>query len=505
MAKNDMPEASRWYRRALLLCDSLGLPKNRELTLYMGLGRIYTTLHDFEQAKYYYELTDQHFGEMKPNMQSYFLNNYGNYYYYHRDYTEALSTFRRLQAHLARYYDADYFDQYLCKINLADVFLNLHQTDSARHYVAEAERYFEQQGVDVGIFYAHTIRIGIALEEKQYKEIERILGEEGAISITDDGLLGIRNNYLNRYYAAIGDYKRAYAGIRHHQEKTDSAEYERTHMRSSEIMTRLSEDTIRLHHQIMMDQQEIRYGKIRLVSWIIFGLLLLGILAFIAWFKHERQRYLKMNLDMLTLRMANARQRVSPHFVFNVLNSRITKADNAEADQLMMLARLIRANLDLTRKPFITLAEELDFTRQYVAIEQQTTGIHFDFNIEAPSEEILGQILIPSMLVQILVENAILHGLKNKEGDKRLHIQVDLGDQLVSICVSDNGPGFDIRQYNSERSRTGLNIIRTTVATVNHEHPKPKMRFDIHNDNGCHATLSIPTNLKYSTYESNHH
>ena len=51
----------------------------------MGLGRIYTSLGDFDQARDFYEMTDRRFGELKPNMQSYFLNNYGNYYYFHYD------------------------------------------------------------------------------------------------------------------------------------------------------------------------------------------------------------------------------------------------------------------------------------------------------------------------------------------------------------------------------------------------------------------------------------
>ena len=101
------------------------------------------------------------------------------------------------------------------------------------------------------------------------------------------------------------------------------------------------------------------------------------------------------------------------------------------------------------------------------------------------------------MMVQILTENAILHGLKNKEGEKRLCIKVeDMGTQ-VRITVSDNGPGFDIRSDYGERTRTGLNIIRSTVSTLNMENGKTKIRFDIKNENGCHASLTISKDIKY--------
>ncbi len=160
-----------------------------------------------------------------------------------------------------------------------------------------------------------------------------------------------------------------------------------------------------------------------------------------------------------------------------------------------MMSKLIRSNLDMSSRNYVTLAEELDFVRQYVAIERMLIGEDFEFTVNAPEHELLRSIIVPSMLIQILVENAIQHGLKNQLGHKVLTITVDAADEETRISVTDNGPGFDIRQYNSERSRTGLNIIRTTISSINQENKKLKMRFDIHNDNGCHATITIPKNI----------
>lgn len=498
VATNDLPNASKWYRRALYLTDSLGMPDKQTLTFYMGLGRIYTTLRDFEQAEYYYQMTDRRIDELKPNMKSYFLNNYGNYFYFRKEYGQALETFRRLKAHIESYHAEENFDMFLCQINMADIFLNLHQTDSARYYVSLAEPHFRELGVDLGVYYAQTIRIGIALEEGNYQEVERILKEKQAV-VSDVDIKGIRNLYMKRYYAAIGDYKQAFSKQEEAIEAHKAEIGDRQHLRTSDIMTRLTEDTIRLHHQLAMNQREVAYAKSLNRLTIVIGLLIIIILLFALWFNHERKRRLQTRLDMQNLRMLNVRQRVSPHFVFNVLNSRITKAEEPEADQLMMLAHLIRTNLDLTRRNIVTLDEELDFVSQYVAIEQKVSKIDFNFSIQAPAKELLQKILVPSMLVEILTENAILHGLKNKEGNKELCIKVTVDEHEVRISVIDNGPGFDIRQYNSERSRTGLDIIRTTVSVVNQDNPTAKMHFDIHNEDGCHAILTIPRNIKYTT------
>ena len=496
VAEGNLPEGSRWYRRALFLNDSLKLPAKQTLTLYMGLGRIYTTVGDFDQAASYYEMTDKRFDEMKPNMQSYFLNNYGNYFYYSKKYDEALSMFRRLKAHLEHYNAESNFDMYLCKINLADVFLNLGQTDSARYYVEQAEPFFKKHKVDVGIYYAQTIRLGIAMKERKYAEAEKVLKEAEGLTVSDLGMNAIRNKYLSDYYAAVGDYRKAYAGMSKQYSAKDLADYERVHMRSSEIMMRLTEDTLRLHQQLKLDQQQIRYERIRSALWIMLLVLIAVVLGIVLWFNHERKRKLKSHLEIMSLRLDNARQRISPHFVFNVLNSRINKTDQKEADLLMMLAQLIRSNLDITRQGVITLADELDFVNQYVKIESLLMGQEFEYHVEAPEREVLKQIPVPSMLVQILVENAIKHGLKNIEGPKKLCIKVTTNDEQTVIQVCDNGPGFDIRQYNSERSRTGLSIIRNTINAINEENKKAKMRFDIQNDNGCHSTLTIPKNIK---------
>jgi len=490
VSKGDIPEAAHWYRRALFLVDSLALPQSRNLTLYMGLGRIYTTLKDYEQAREYYEMADAHFDEMKPNMQSYFLNNYGNYFYFTRQYDKALQTFMRLKGHLAQYHADEHFDHYLCAINLADVYLNLHHTDSARHYVNEAEEYFSRQGVAVGVYYAHTIRIGIALQEHRYNDIRAILQAEGDLHISDNDLIGIRQRYLSLYHAAVGDYQDAYSVLAATHQHRDSAESYRQHLRSRDIMIQLTEDTMRLHHQLAVKEREATYARSRATLWLLLSLMVIGALMFVLWVNYERKRHLQNKLEIIKLRLMNARQRISPHFVFNVLNSCMTRNDNTENDRLLMLSKLIRSNLDLTSQEQITLAEELDFVRQYVEIERTLIGDDFTFTIEAPARERLKQVVLPSMLVQIMTENAIVHAIKGREGDKQLHIVVEQDGRQTRISVIDNGPGFDIRKAN-ERSRTGLSIIRTTIAAVNQHSRHKRMHFNIHNDHGCHAVLTV--------------
>lgn len=500
IALDDLPQGARWYRRALFLVDSLQLESKHALTLYLGLGQIYTTMGDYDTAEHYYQKTDSHFAELKPTMRGYFLNNYGNLLYYKGDYPKALEQFRKLKTMLEQSDSEGTYDMYLCKINLADVFLNLHRPDSAEHYIHEAEPYFRRNDVKAGIYYANTIRIGIAVARRQYDQVAAILASEGDMDMTESLLTGIRNRYLDNYYAAMGNYRMAYENLVIAQKQEDSLEHNKQKMMASEIMLRLTEDTLRLHHKLILDEKNLALSRNNVYFWAFafIGVLLLFVCIVCVMYVHKRR--LQYRIDVLNYRLANARQRISPHFVFNLLNAKISTADEKDRKILMELAKLIRLNLSMVSEKCVTLTQELDFVCRYVELERVLLGKDFDFVLDIPESEITDQVCVPSMFIQILVENAILHGLKGREGAKRLTVTVHIDEALTDIRVADNGPGFDIRKYEGRSTRTGLNIIRHTIAMINEKNKKSDaMRFTIRNltdDNGdvsgCEAAFTIP-------------
>ncbi|HRN17115.1 MAG TPA: histidine kinase, partial [Xylanibacter oryzae] len=182
--------------------------------------------------------------------------------------------------------------------------------------------------------------------------------------------------------------------------------------------------------------------------------------------------------------------------------NKITSTNKQEADELMMLVKLIRANLDISRNTYISLKDELDFVKYYINIEKYILGDDFEFILKVPDNLIISEITIPSMFIQILAENAIKHGLKCKEGKKILEINVSNNTNGTDIIVKDNGIGFDIRRSNNSSTKTGLDIITRTFAICNKSIKYDKYRFDIHNiiDEhgkiaGCENVLHIP-NIK---------
>ena len=497
--KSQLPEAAAWYRRALFLVDSLKLPSQENITLYLGLATIYLQLNDFDTSLKYYQQTEKYFSLMSVNMQAYYLNNYGNYYYYTRDYKASLQKFLTLKAFLEKHHKTETFDMYLCKLNLADVYLNLGDVVRSEKCLEEIEPWFVKNGNDVAIYYVNSIRIGQAVKRGNMAKVKDILQHEKKLDNMEFNLRQIRNRYLRKYYESIGDYRGAYENLRADAQMDDSLAHNRLNMRASEIMNRFAQDTIRLHHRQEMEHKNAVVQSANTITVAAVLLVVVIILMFALLFMRSRKQYAQDKMRIMQLRLASVRNRISPHFVFNVLNGKILKSNEQDANELLDLTKLIRANLDLSCRLDVTLREELDFVERYVHVEKQMMGDDFEFRIDQAKAVDADRVRIPSMFVQILVENAFVHGLKGWDGHKSIHIEIDKKEKATSIKVKDNGPGFDIRSVG--KKRTGLSVITQTIAIVN-ERNKSKMTFSLSNEQkcgknvGCVATIDIPDNIK---------
>ena len=500
MLCNDLPNAAKWYRRALFLVDSLELPQKENITLYMGLAQIYLTLRNYSKAKFYNDQTEPHVKEMSPSMQAYYVNNLGNYYYFQGDYKNALQTFLRMKKLLEQHGMVRTFDMYLCKINLADVYLNLGKLNDATAMLDDVEPYFIAQGDNTSIYYCNTIRFGIAVRAGRMHEAERLMADKTDDSLIPYTLVNIRNKYKRRYYELTGDYSKAYALLNRSIAYNDSIEQNLSNMRSAEILSRFTTDTLLLHHDLAIEHKNAEIQSIKFTSTLAISIAVTSLLLLILWYLYLRKRRFKMQLRMMNLKLDNVRNRISPHFMFNVLNNRIIKSDVKESNELTELAQLIRANLDMSSTLGVELQKELEFVQQYIRVESYLMGDDFHFNIDIAPDVDASSVRIPSMFIQILTENAIKHALRNKEGIKLLSITVRREQHNTVIRVTDNGPGFN---HATLRRKTGMNIISQTIAVINVRN-KDKIRFAIRNiyspdgqqTKGCEATLKVPDGVK---------
>lgn len=500
--ENNLPKAAMCYRRALFISDSLKLPEKRNITLYLGFASICQQLGDNDNALRYYRLTEKHFSEMAVGMQAYFLNNFGNYYYYLHQYDEALSKFLALKGLLEHNKMQNNFDMFLCEINLADVYLNLNRLDDAKKSLDQVEPFAKKHGDPAMIYYAHTIRIGIAAKEKQWGVVQRLMDEDTANGkVVPFQLRQIRNRYLNYYYLDTGNYKQAYEDMIADEEFTDSLEHNRTNMRTADIMAQMTADTLRLHTDLAMEQQQAHNRQISLVAIIAIVLAIaLGLLIILLRVR-EHRRVSDAVMKIMDLRLANARNRFSPHFVFNVLNNFIISSNDKDNSTLLSLTKFIRNGLDMSRQMLISLTDEMEYVKNYINVEKPMVGNDFDFQFSIDDGIDKDNVYVPSMVIQLMVENALVHGLNGWDGHKMLRIEINKKPKTVEIKVIDNGPGFNVMAMRKKKGH-GLDIIRQTLAVLN-SRSKQKIIFNMNNVTapdgkvmGCQTTIIVPDNLK---------
>lgn len=151
----------------------------------------------------------------------------------------------------------------------------------------------------------------------------------------------------------------------------------------------------------------------------------------------QKQRNLELHLASLQLQL-------SPHFIFNSLQSiqsYILKKNSVVAsDYLSQFARLMRAIIKSSAKDSLAIYEEIELLEDYLQLEQERFNFSFTYNIETRIKSPIKNLFIPSLLVQPFVENAIVHGL-SKRKDGRLDVIFKESGKNIFVHVIDNGVG----------------------------------------------------------------
>jgi len=185
----------------------------------------------------------------------------------------------------------------------------------------------------------------------------------------------------------------------------------------------------------------------------------------------------RLNVEMQAAARVHALQaRIRPHFLFNSMNkiASLTRTDTALAEQAVQdLADLFRANLKEKRN-IITLEEELEVGRTYQRIEQLRLGarLRVDWNIDSLPRNAL----VPGLILQPLLENAIYHGIEPQPGGGAVTVSGELSSGLITIVV--RNPVTE-RETEREGNRLALANIRERLTLMYGERALVKSgRFD---------------------------
>ncbi len=494
-----------WYRKALQIGDSLGISEGRRHPVYYGLAQVYMALHDFDQCDYYYNLAGMFYDKMLPYEKYIYLNNRGNSYYYREDYPEALKYFKKGFSLAVSHPDMG-FEKNLCMVNLGDVYLQMNEPDSAAKYIDECQPFFRKIGAAGALYYIDTQRIGLALERNDMATVRNLLGKATNPNQIEPDMLRIRNKYLQEFYEKTADYKNAFFYQKENNRLDDSIRNEHVRMRTADMSLRYQQDSTLLAKNILIEQQKVEMLKLHegRFFWIGICVLVLVIACFIYLYEKKRRALLlaQSQRTISSLRLENIRNRMSPHFIFNVLNQEMGSREGENKKELSSLVKLMRRNLELAEQMCVTLKEELGFVQTYIDLQRRSLGPEFKVTIEVGEDVDTNQLLLPSMLIQIPVENAIKHALRGKEGERRLWIDVHRSGTYICVRITDNGGGFKLNSAN-RGTGTGMKVIMQTIQILNAKN-KEMIETSVHNiplpdgETGCEVSFHLPLNYDYS-------
>jgi len=237
--------------------------------------------------------------------------------------------------------------------------------------------------------------------------------------------------------------------------------------------------------------------------------------------RRQKQRELVQEKTVAELQFKTLRNQLAPHFIFNALNtigSSIYQNDTRLSyDLLQKFSRLIRSTLTHADKTSRSLSEELDFVNCYLDIENIRFGGRIRHKIEV-GEGVPLDMQIPRMIIQTYTENAVKHGLLNKQGEGLIRIGIRRGESDLEIVIEDDGVGRQASvKYRGNSTGKGMEIITQFIQLFNTFNTgKVEVNVtDLYADSGepigTRVAISIPLNYTYTTDDehvkttSNHH
>ncbi|OIR14214.1 sensor histidine kinase YpdA [mine drainage metagenome] len=211
---------------------------------------------------------------------------------------------------------------------------------------------------------------------------------------------------------------------------------------------------------------------------VVISLQFLAMYFISRWQKKRKE--IKLAKEIASMQTASLEQQaftslMNPHFVFNALNSiqhYINVQDRQNANRYLSdFASLIRKNFEASQQFFIPLEEELENIKIYLRLEQMRFVNRFSYKIKVDDNLDPDQWMIPTMMMQPLLENALIHGIIPSVIDGIIEINLKEQDGNLLISIIDNGIGIEnnraLKQSSLHKSH-GVELIKKRIAALNH-------------------------------------
>lgn len=515
----DYPSSKNFYLKSLKLIDSLDLPYDTSSN-YLNLGVLYDLLDDPEMAMESYKTAlEVYDGPDRASLENTVLSNLAVMDYSNKEYGEALEKFLKAVKYDEQHNSIDLSNTYS---NIGFCYLYLKQYDKSEEYFLKSLDLANQLSIKHQIA---IINYGLAdLKLKQNRLDDATdYSKKNLKAVTEIGsfdLLREAHQKAFEIYNTKRQYPEAIEHLTQSMAYTDSL-FNETKVRELQ--------NLQVKHDVYLKDREIKESKLELALlntrveqnrkrtlYLIVISILLLFSASLLYFRYsakkksnailsEKNRLISEQRDTIgqmnrQLEKRMLRAQMNPHFIFNSLGSiqhLISTNDKKGAlTYLSKFSKLLRQVLESSVNISLVLSEEIELLKIYVELEALRFDHSFTYQFEIDENLDIDAHEVPMLLVQPYIENAIIHGLMPKEGNKELKVSFsDKGDDIECV-IEDNGVGLtQTEARKSNRISRGMSITERRIQALKQHSAQQLVKIENLNDenrSGTRVTIVIP-------------
>ncbi len=360
----------------------------------------------------------------------------------------------------------------LCNNNLGMIYLKEQKLDEAVSYFEKAIPLMRSTGDKYHLIISLQCAAKAQFEKKAYTKSIVFLDEANQLARSINAKVFLKEgfNLLSKIKESTENYKEALYLTNLSHQYSDSIFSEENQRHLIDIQTRY--ETEQKEQQIVLlnrdnELKDVSLKYQRLVIWS--GSILFFIIAVFSWF-FIRLRRKRLQVHQAELEQKLLRSQMNPHFIFNSLgaiqNYMMKNEGRKAAFYLSSFSSLMRSILKNSREEWITLQEEKQTLENYLNLHQLRLGPKLYYTVTISEELNIEEILLPPMLIQPFIENAINHGIEKIEGTGIISILFDKVNDQLKISVEDNGPGVENPGKKGNHISYALQIFKERVANL---------------------------------------
>ena len=340
------------------------------------------------------------------------------------------------------YTDKNSVEQIKIKDDLANLYLEDNNTEKAKEIknqlIADAQ---QTNDVNTEITQKQSLA-SIYFSEKNNAQAITLLQESYDKAIESYNTIEAKKSLeaLIKYYQDKGDYKKSielygqFFKILEQLVKSDSS------LVDMKLLAATEEKISQLEKEKGLQDQLIE--KTNTFNYVLVGAIFLVFIFLIFLTK----AFYSVKVKNKEIALQSLRREMNPHFIFNSLNSVnqfIAENNELEANKyLSSYSNLMRQIMENSNKDFISLSNEIELIKKYLDLEHLRFKEKFDYQLIIDEQIDSETTLVPNMIIQPQLENAIWHGLRYKEGKGKLEIKFSIENKKIRIQIVDDGIGL---------------------------------------------------------------